>query len=121
MPSIHGRVTKQTFQQISDIVNKKLTGWKSNILSMASRATLIRSTISAIPTFVMQTAKISHSICDEVDRKVRRFLWGGNDNNRKVYNVQWDRITKSKMLGGLDFKPMRDTNASFLTKLGGVY
>ncbi|KAJ8432430.1 hypothetical protein Cgig2_016060 [Carnegiea gigantea] len=41
-----------------------------------------------------------------------------NEWNINVHNVSWDRITKSKMLDGLGFKPMRDTNASFLTKLG---
>jgi len=117
MPSIHGRVTKQSFQQISDRVDKNLAGWKSNILSMAVKATFIQSTISAISNFAMQTAKIPRSICNEVDRKTKCFVWGGNDNSRKVHNVSWDIITKSKMLGGLGFKPMRDTNASFLTKL----
>jgi len=66
----------------------------------------------------MQTAKILRSICDEVDKKVTRFLWDGTDTTKKVHNVSWGSINKSKMMGGLGFKPVQDTNASFLTKLG---
>ena len=106
MPSIHGRVTKQTFQSIPNRVDKKVVGLKSSFSSMASRVTLIQSTISAIPNFSMQNAKIPHSFCYEVDRKAWHFLGCGTNNTKKVYNVSWDRIIKSKMMDGLRFKPM---------------
>jgi len=118
MPSIHGQVTRQTFQQIADRVDKRLAGWKTSNLSMAGRATLIQATVSAIPSCAMQKVKIPRSICDEVDRKARCFLWGGNDSTRKIHNVSWNQVAKNNLMGGLGVKSMRDTNVAFLTKLG---
>ena len=66
----------------------------------------------------MQTAKIPRFICDEIDRKTTRFLWGGNETTRKIHNVSWNQVTKNKMMGGLGFRFMRDTDAAFLAKLG---
>ena len=42
MPAIHGRVTKRTFQQVLDRINKRLAGWKTKVLSLAGRATLVQ-------------------------------------------------------------------------------
>jgi len=74
LATIHGRVAKHTCQSISDKVNKRLVGWKSKTLSMAGRATLIQSTIAGIPSYAMQMVVLPGTLCDELDRKVRRFL-----------------------------------------------
>ena len=106
------------FAKISDRVNKRLAGWKSKLLSTAGRVTLIQSTLSSIPYFAMQTAKLPRSLCDELDRKVRRFLWGGNTEQRKVHKVCWDVVTKNKDCGGLGIRSMRQVNTAFMMKLG---
>jgi len=53
VPTIHGRVTKSTFQDVITRVDKRLAGWKTKCLSLAGRATLIQATIVAIPAYVM--------------------------------------------------------------------
>lgn len=66
----------------------------------------------------MQTTKLSWSICDEVDRNARRFLWGGSSDRRTIHNVSWDQLVKSKEDGGLGLRQMKQVNWTFLTKLG---
>ena len=66
----------------------------------------------------MQTAKLPHSLRDEVDRKIHRFLWGNDEAHRKVHHVAQAQLLKPKMMGGLGFKAMRQTNSAFLTKIG---
>ena len=85
---------------------------------MAGRATLINSTLSSIPTYVMQTARVPRSLCDEIDKKSRCFLWGGNEQTRKIHNISWGQILKAKKEGGLGFRTIRETNDALLTKLG---
>jgi len=118
MPTLHNRVTKQTFARLSERVNKRLSGWKAKLLSSAGRLTLIQSTLSSIPYFAMQTAKLPRSLCDELDRKNRSFLWGGNAEQRKIHHVNWATITKSKDYGGLGLRSMRQANTAFSMKLG---
>ena len=77
VPTINGRITKATYRHVVERVERRLAGWKTKCLSLAGRITLIQSTISSIPAYTMQTAKLPRSTCDELDRKTRRFLWGG--------------------------------------------
>ena len=65
--TINVRVTKATFQDVVQWVDKRLASWKSKCLSLAGRATLISYMISTIPVYVMQTAWLPRSICDELD------------------------------------------------------
>ena len=62
--------------------------------------------------------RLPRSHCEEVDRKVRRFLWGGTEQARKIHNISWRQITKPKQAGGLEFRNMRENHVAFLTKLG---
>lgn len=43
-----------SFQFLIDKVKNKLDGWKAKFLSMSGRTTLINSTLSALPTHIMQ-------------------------------------------------------------------
>ena len=80
IPTINGRVSRNTFHFILDRIDKKLTGWKAKVLSMAGRATLVQSLISSIPYYSMQTTRLPRPVCDDIDRKSRKFLWGGSKN-----------------------------------------
>ncbi|KAL2902408.1 hypothetical protein RDABS01_027490 [Bienertia sinuspersici] len=118
MPALHTRVTKATFAHLCEKVDRKLVGWKSKFLSLAGRATLAQSTLSTMALYSMQTAKVPKSICDEIDKKTRRFIWGGDEDHRKIHLISWETMQKPKDQGGLGMKSMRQANAAFLTKLG---
>ncbi|KAJ8440029.1 hypothetical protein Cgig2_020517 [Carnegiea gigantea] len=117
-PTINGRVTKHTFDSIMNRVDKRLAGWKTRILSNAGRLTLVQTVISTIPSFAMQMAKLLRSLCDDIDRKSNRFLWGGIEHHRGVHKVSWETITKTQEEGGFGLQPMRQLNTAFLSKLG---
>ena len=118
MPAIHGRVSKANFQHVINRVDKRLAGWKTKCLSLAGRMTLIQATVTAIPAYTMQSVKLPRSVCDELDRKLQRFLWGGSSMQRKPHLVAWNAITKEKSQGGLGIRCMRDLNSAYLMKLG---
>jgi len=101
VPTINGRVNSAMFQSVITRVDKRLAGWKARCLSLAGRLTLIQSTITAIPAYTMQAAKLPRSLCDQLDKKIRCFLWGGTNMQRKPHLVAWDEVTKEKTQGGL--------------------
>ncbi|XP_021846248.2 uncharacterized protein [Spinacia oleracea] len=76
IPTLTSRVTKATFSHLCEKIGRRLTGWKTKYLYLASRITLAKSTISSMSYYSMKTAKLPRSICDEVDKKTRRFIWG---------------------------------------------
>ena len=113
VPTICGRVTKATYQEVISRVDQKLTRWKAKCLSLAGRATLIQATIMAIPAYTMQTARVPRLICDEIDRKIRRFQWGSTSTERKPHLIAWEVVTKEKECVGLGLRSM-----ALLMKLG---
>lgn len=78
MPTLTNQVTRDTFGYLCKKIDRRLAGWKSKYLSLARRITLAKSTISAMASYAMQMEKIPRSICDNVDKRTRRFVWGGN-------------------------------------------
>jgi len=118
VPTINGRVTKTTFGAVIDRVENRLAGWRAKCLSLAGRVTLVTSTINAIPAYVMQSARLPRSVCDTLDNRIRRFLWGGTSIERKPHLVKWDTLIKEKSKGGLRLRSMRHLNTAFLMKLG---
>ncbi|XP_074290991.1 uncharacterized protein LOC141617725 [Silene latifolia] len=117
MPIINGRVTRDTFDYVVQRVDKRLSGWKAKNLSLAGRTTLIQSTLSPIPAYAIQTAKLPRAICDDLDKKTRRFLWGGDQEKRGLSLVSWDMVTNEKVNGGLCLRSMRQVNVAFMAKL----
>ncbi|GKV54037.1 hypothetical protein SLE2022_403900 [Rubroshorea leprosula] len=77
---VQGRVTRSSFADIVEKVNKKFTGWKAKSLC---RATLVQSLTSAIPQYKMQTMALPAAVCSEVDKMNRKFLWGDRAEQKK--------------------------------------
>ena len=70
VPTITGKVTRATFQNVIAKVDKKLAGWKAKCLSLEGRLTLIQATITAVPAYVMQSARLPRLLWDDLDRKI---------------------------------------------------
>lgn len=66
----------------------------------------------------MQTNKLPQSVCKQLDRLNRNFLWRDQLTKRKVHLVNWRQVCKSKQDGGLGIKRAEDQNLALLTKLG---
>ncbi|XP_031103479.1 uncharacterized protein LOC116007017 [Ipomoea triloba] len=120
VPSFHGRVTFQTFTKLIEQINGRLEGWKTKMLSMAGRVTLAKSVLNTIPTYTMQTSVLPISVCLDIEKRIRRFIWGseGPENRNKLNLVKWDVITSPKVSRGLGIFKLQDLNNAYMAKLG---
>lgn len=92
VPILHKKISKQTYHYVLDKVNQQLSSWKAKNLSFAGRVTLEKSALQALPTYVMQTVKLPKTLCDEVDRVCRGFIWRDNYQAKKTHLIGWDSL-----------------------------
>lgn len=118
MPTLTSRVTKATYAHLCEKMDRRLAGWKSKYLSLAGRITLAKSTFNTLATYSMQTAKIPRTICDSLNSRTKRFIWGGTEDTRKIHLVSWETLQLPREKGGLGLRSSHQANAAFLTKLG---
>ncbi|KAK8277284.1 hypothetical protein V6Z12_D10G255900 [Gossypium hirsutum] len=118
MPLFHRRVGRNTFFFVLDKIRNCLNGWDARKLSFAGRLTLVKSVLLLIPNYFMTTAQIPIMICKEIEKVVRTFLWGSNNERKKVALVSWSDVCRAVDKGGLGIRRLYDQNMLFLLKLG---
>lgn len=82
IPLLKGRVTKTQFAPIIEKVNSRLASWKGKLLNNAGWLYLARSVLSSLPLYTMQALWLPKSVCNHVDKMVRRCVWAERDNTR---------------------------------------
>jgi len=91
-----------------------LNGWKHQCLSFAGRLTLTKFVLSSIPYYHMQYAKIPKTLCDEIEKIQRGFLWRDRDQRRKPRLIGWDVCCLPKKDGRLGIRSPHQMNEVFL-------
>ncbi|GAU44778.1 hypothetical protein TSUD_27470 [Trifolium subterraneum] len=65
----------------------------------------------------MQYAKIPKTLCDEMEKIQRGFLWGDTDQTRKPHLISWEVCCLPKDDGGLGMRSPHQMNEAFLMKM----
>lgn len=100
-------------------ISNKLAGWRSKCLSMAGRATLIKSVVQVYPYLHNAVPSNPWNITDMMDRKIRNFFWGKDDTKpHQLFFKSWDAVCRPKNLGGMGFRKMHDLNIALISKQG---
>jgi hypothetical protein len=115
-PIMHKNRSHSEFNFLMEKVQERLAGWKTCLLSPASRLVLIKAAVTPIPKYIMQCAIIPAKVCNVVDKLCRDFLWGSTNEKRKLHMISWKTVTLPKHLGGLGICNLRDRNKAFLAK-----
>jgi hypothetical protein len=79
----------------------KLAGWKRMYLSKGGRLTLIKSTLSNIPTYYLSLFQVPVRVAKRLEKIQEDFLWGGVGDEFKFHLVNWSTICMTTEAGGL--------------------
>ena len=86
------------------------------MLSFAGRAILIQASSAAIPSYIMQCAKLLGRILDGLDRVNRNFLWRTTETAKRIHWIRWQKVTRTKEEGG-GLQAAKGRNTALLAKL----
>ena len=84
---------------ILERMEKRLYGWKQLYLSKGGRLTLLKSTLSSIPTYYLSLFTIPQHIADRLERIQRNFLWGSSNKVFRYSLVAWDKVVWPMEIG----------------------
>ena len=71
--------TASIWNPILEKIEKKLSGWKRLYLSKGGRLTLLKSTLSSLPTYYLSLFTIPVVVADRLECIQRNFLWGSSE------------------------------------------
>jgi hypothetical protein len=95
---------------------RRLAGWKRMYLSKGGRLTLIKSTLSNLPTYYLSLFPIPKGIAHRLEKIQRDFLWGGLGEEFKFHLVNWKQICTPIQSGGLGIRNLALFNQALLGK-----
>ena len=108
--------SKSIWDSILEKMERKLFGWQRVYLSKGGRVTLIKSTLSSLPTYFMSLFPIPASMALRIDKIQRDFLWGGMGKGKKFHLVNWSHVCQPLKMGGLGVRNLRIFNQALLGK-----
>lgn len=74
----------KNWKPIIDKFNSKLSKWKANNLSFGGRLMLVKSILGSLPLYYFSLFKAPMKVVGILECIRRRFLWGGQENKRKI-------------------------------------
>jgi hypothetical protein len=79
--------TKSIWDDVVEKIDRRLAIWKRLYLSKGGRITLIKSTLSNLPTYFMSLFPIPALEAKHIEKLQRAFLWGGISEDFKYHLV----------------------------------
>jgi len=94
----------------------RFAGWKRLYLSKGRRLTLIKSTVSNLPTYYLSLFHVPLSATNRIEKLQRDFLWRGIKEEFKFHQVQWSTISSPLQYGDLGVRNLIQFNQALLGK-----
>ena len=112
MPMKESHKSSTIWNPILEKIEHKLVGWKKMYLSKGGRLTLLKSTLSSLPTYFLSLFTILTHVANKIKRLQRDFLWGDS----KLHLVGWDKVCTPLKNGGLGVRKLTTFNKALLGK-----
>ena len=101
---------------VEERLRKRLALWKRQYISKGGRLTLIKGTLSNMPTYLMSFFRLPRRVKLRLGKIQRDFLWGGGKLERKLHLVNWEIVCLSKEKSGLGIRNILKFNRALLRK-----
>ncbi|KAL6570171.1 hypothetical protein OROMI_014685 [Orobanche minor] len=101
----------QSFEMFGPLLSKiknKLLTWNHHLLSTGGRLELIKLVLNSIAIYILQVVKPPENVIIALERLFNKFLWGTNDNRRRLHWAAWSRLCYPTGEGGFGCRDLHD-------------
>ena len=116
IPLYHKRNSNKDWKVIEDRFERRLSTWKSKLLSYGGRLTLINSVLSNLSVYMLFFFEIPKEVLKRLNFLSSRFFWQGDAHKRKYRLSKWSIICRPRDQGGLGIINLEIPNKCLLNK-----
>ncbi|GJU31861.1 RNA-directed DNA polymerase, eukaryota [Tanacetum coccineum] len=106
----------KSWDPIVDKFSKRLSKWKSSMLSIGGKATLISSVLGSIGTYYLSLFPMPITVSKKLESIRSHFFWGSDDSSKRIPWISWNLVLASKGNGGLGIGSLYSLNQALIQK-----
>ncbi|GMI78245.1 hypothetical protein HRI_001493800 [Hibiscus trionum] len=95
---------------------RHLASWKGKNLSYSGKLVLVKSVLSALPSYYMSLFKVPCIVIRKLNSILANFLWGTSESGKKIHWMNWESVCRPLELGGLGIRNLHFQNRALLCK-----
>jgi hypothetical protein len=104
------------FDGVIEKIERRLASWKILYLFKGCRVTLIKSTLSNLPTYFISLFPFLAGVANQIEKLHWDFLWGGLGDEFKFHLVSLSNVCSLSSKGGLGVRNLLMFNHTLLRK-----
>ncbi|GJW96952.1 hypothetical protein Tco_0178760 [Tanacetum coccineum] len=104
----------KSWDPIVDKFSKRLSKWKSSMLSIGGRATLISSVLGSIGTYYLSLFPMPITVSKKLESIRSHFFWGSDDSSKRIPWISWNLVLASKGNEGLGIGSIYSLNQALI-------
>ena len=116
LPVDKNRIRNKSWKPPETKMERKCETWQGRLLGSAGRVTLIQSSLTGIPYFMISFYGLPVGVNKHMDFYRARFLWQEDDKKKKYHLVKWSEVCRPKDMGGLGIQNLAHMNKNLLCK-----
>ena len=116
LPECFSGSKRKLLSFLREKLHGRLNGWFSKALSQGGKEILLKSICLALPIYAMICFKLPKDTCERMTSAMIQFWWSSGNNKSKIAWVAWQKLCKSKEVGGLGFHDLEKFNQALLGK-----
>ena len=114
LPIDKNRICNKHWKPPESKMERKCETWQGRLLASAGRVTLIQSSLTGIPYFMMSFYGLPIGVGKRMDFFRARLLWQENDQKKKYHLVKLSEVCRPKDMGGLGIQNLTHMNKALL-------
>jgi hypothetical protein len=114
VPLHYENLRREDIQQVVDSIMKRISGWKSRLLSYGARLVLLKACLASIPVYLMSIIKFPKWAIKAINIQMANFFWNDQEDNHKYHLSNFQSLCQKKDRGGLGVPDLRNLNMCLL-------